>query len=87
MTILKLYVHVEHKLVNSAFPERVKESTEGERLLKEKFNVNGEHPIQALCRGPTLEMLAQMKDEMPPTIYDRCYHVGVDGDDDCLDDP
>lgn len=75
VTILKLFVHVEHKLVNSEYTERVKECIEGERLLKAKYNVNGEEPVQALCRGPTLEMLAKMKEEMPPNVYDRCYHV------------
>lgn len=75
VTILKLFVHVEHKLVNSQYTERVKECLEGERLLKEKYNVNGEEPVKALCRGPTLEMLANMKEEMPKNVYDRCYHV------------
>ena len=87
VTILKLFVHVEHKLVNSEYTERVKECVEGERLLKEKFNVNGEHPIQALCRGPTLEMQEQKKGEIPPNVYDRCYHGRVGGGDDRLDDP
>ena len=75
VTILKLFVHVEHKLVNSQYTERVKECLEGERLLMEKYNVNGEEPVKALCRGPTLEMLGNMKDEMPQNVYNRCYHV------------
>ena len=74
VTILKLFVHVQHKLVNSEYTTRVKECLEGERLLKEKFNTDAE-VVKALCRGPTLEMLATMKDEMPPNVYNRCYHV------------
>lgn len=86
VTILKLFVHVEHKLVNSQYTERVKECLEGERLLKEKYNVNGEEPVKALCRGPTLEMLANMKDEMPKNVYDRCYHVRDEEESDGVDD-
>lgn len=75
VTILKLFVHVEHKLVNSAYTDRVKECLEGERLLKEKYNKDGEERVIALCRGPTLEMLNNMKDEMPVNVYKRCYYV------------
>ena len=74
VTILKLFVHVQHKLVNSEYTTRVKECLEGERLLKEKFNTDTE-VVKALCRGPTLEMLETMKDEMSPNVYNRCYHV------------
>ena len=76
VTILKLFVHVEHKLVSSQYTERVKECLEGERLLKEKYNVSGDEPVKALCRGPTLEMLDNMKNEMPENVYRRCYYVG-----------
>lgn len=75
VTILKLFVHVEHQLVHSAYTDRVKECLEGERLLKEKYNTNGEERVIALCRGPTLEMLNNMKDEMPLNVYKRCYYV------------
>ena len=78
VTILKLFVHVEHQLVHSAYTDRVKECLEGERLLKEKYNQGypeGEGPVKALCRGPTLEMLNAMKEEMPLNVYKRCYYV------------
>ena len=71
MTLLKLYVHVEHKLVNSGFAD------EGERILKAHFNVNGKEPVRALCRGVTMEMLEEVKDQMSEDVYKRCFHVGA----------
>lgn len=75
VTLLKLYVHVEHKLVNSGFADRVRESNEGERILKAKYNVDGKEPVKALCRGVTMEMLEGVKDEMSEDVYKRCFHV------------
>lgn len=75
ITILKMFVHVEHQLVHSAFADRVEECKEGERLLKEEYNRDGEERVKALCRGPTLEMLNAMKDKMPLNVYKRCYYV------------
>lgn len=75
VTILKLFVHVEHQLVNSEYVERVVECMEGERVLKEKYNVDGKEPVIALCRGPTLEMLENVKNEMTEKAYRRCYYV------------
>ena len=75
VTLLKLYVHVEHKLVNSAFADRVRESNEGERILKAKYNIDGKEPVKALCRGVTMEMLEGVKDQMSVDVYKRCFHV------------
>lgn len=75
VTILKLFVHVEHQLVHSAYTDRVKECLEGERLLKEEYNKDGKEPVIALCRGPTLDMLNAMKHKMSENVYKRCYYV------------
>lgn len=77
VTLLKLFVHTEHKLVNSQYTERVKECLEAERLLKERYNNEKEQPVEALCRGPTLEMLENMKESMPANVYRRAYYVRV----------
>ena len=78
VTLLKLYVHVEHKLVNSGFADRVRESNEGEQILKKRFNVDGKEPVRALCRGVTMEMLEEVKSEMSEDVYKRCFHVGLE---------
>ena len=77
VTILKLFVHVEHKLVNSEYTTRVAECLEGEAILKKHFNINGETKVEALCRGPTLEMLESIRGEMPENVYKRCFHVDL----------
>ena len=77
VTLLKLFVHTEHKLVNSQYTERVKECLEAERLLKERYNNEKEQPVEALCRGPTLEMLENMRESMPANVYRRAYYIRV----------